>query len=97
MIIRKTTPSAFFGTPLARYLVKNGIDTLIVCGETVSGCVRATVVEGKFHGFGMIIAEECVYDRHQASRAINLFDMDQKYGEVMALADIVKHFENRTV
>lgn len=93
MVIRKTTPSAFFCTPLAPYLRKNGIDTLIVCGESVSGCVRASVMDGHFQGFRMMVVEECVYDRHQASWAINLFDIDQKYGEVVSLTEVVKHLE----
>jgi nicotinamidase-related amidase len=94
LVIRKTTPSAFHATPLARYLRKKGIDTLVVCGESVSGCVRATVMDGHFEGFCMIVVEECVYDRHEASWAMNLFDIDQKYGEVVALADVIKHLED---
>ena len=88
MVLRKTGPSAFFGTPLAAHLIGQGIDTLIVCGESVSGCVRATVVDGCSLRFRMIVVEECVYDRHEASRAINLFDMDQKYADVVPLAEV---------
>lgn len=88
VILKKTAPSAFFGTPLAAYLMGQGIDTLIVVGEAVSGCVRATVVDGCSHRLRMIVVEECVYDRHEATRAMNLFDIDQKYGDVLALADV---------
>ena len=68
-----------------------GIDTLVACGESTSGCVRASVVDGNSDGFRMIVAEECVYDRHEATHAINLFDMDQKYAEVMPLARVLEH------
>jgi nicotinamidase-related amidase len=95
MVIRKSSPSAFFCTPLHRYLLNREIDTLIVCGESASGCVRASVVDGDSNGFRIILAEECVYDRMEATRAINLFDMDQKYGEVMPLADILEYLKNR--
>lgn len=88
VVLKKTAPSAFFGTPLAAYLIGQGIDTLIVCGEAVSGCIRATVVDGCSHRVRMIVVEECVYDRHEASRAINLFDMDQKYADVLSLDDV---------
>lgn len=88
VVLRKTAPSAFFGTPLAAHLMGAGIDTLIVCGESVSGCVRATVVDGRSYRLRMIVVEECVYDRHEASRAINLFDMDQKYADVLPLAEV---------
>ncbi|OAN37505.1 hypothetical protein A4X20_22495 [Mycolicibacterium iranicum] len=85
VILKKTAPSGFFGTPLLAHLVAQRIDTLIVCGESVSGCVRATVTEGCSNRLHMIVVEECVYDRHEATRAINLFDIDQKYGDVVSL------------
>ena len=90
-VLRKSSPSAFWGTPLAAHLRPIGIDTLITCGESTSGCVRASVVEGATHAFRMVVAEECVFDRHQATHAINLFDMDQKYADVVPLADILEY------
>ena len=39
----------------------------------------------------MIVAEECVFDRHEAAHAINLFDMHQKYADVLPLADILEY------
>src|SRR5271156_119557 len=41
-ILRKTQPSAFFGTGYAQMLRQRGVDTVIVAGCTTSGCVRAT-------------------------------------------------------
>lgn len=90
VVLRKTGPSAFFGTPLAAHLIGARIDTLIVCGESVSGCVRATVVDGRSLRLRMIVVEDCVYDRHEAARAINLFDMDQKYADVLSLGEVTE-------
>jgi nicotinamidase-related amidase len=90
VVLKKTAPSGFFGTPLLAYLISERIDTLIVCGESVSGCVRATVTDGCANRLHMIVVEECVYDRHQASRAMNLFDIDQKYGDVLSLAEVTE-------
>jgi nicotinamidase-related amidase len=90
VVLKKTAPSAFFGTPLAAHLLGAGIDTLIVCGESVSGCVRATVVDGRSYRLNMIVVEECVYDRHEATWAMNLFDMDQKYADVIPLAQALE-------
>ena len=89
VVLKKTAPSAFFGTPLAAHLIDLGVDTVIVCGESVSGCVRATVVDGRSHRFNMVVVEECVYDRHEAARAMNLFDMDQKYADVLPLSEVL--------
>jgi len=90
VVLKKTAPSGFFGTPLLAYLISERIDTLIVCGESVSGCVRATVTDGCANRLHMIVVEECVYDRHEASRAMNLFDIDQKYGDVLSLAEVAE-------
>jgi maleamate amidohydrolase len=94
VVLRKTAPSAFFGTPLLAHLVAEGIDTLIVVGEAVSGCVRATVVDGCSYRLNMIVVEECVYDRHEASRAINLFDIDQKYADVISLRETLGYIDS---
>lgn len=90
VVLKKTGPSGFFGTPLLAHLISEGIDTLIVCGESVSGCVRATVADGCANRLHMIVVEECVYDRHEATRAMNLFDIDQKYGDVLSLAEVTE-------
>jgi maleamate amidohydrolase len=89
LVFEKTAPSAFWGTPLSGALTYLGVDTLIVGGESTSGCVRASVVDAASHRYRVVIAEECVYDRHQASHAINLFDMHAKYADVLPLADVV--------
>lgn len=88
IVLKKTAPSAFFGTPLMAGLNAWDIDTLIVTGESTSGCVRASVIDAKSYRFNVVVAEECVYDRHEVSHAINLFDMNQKYATVLPLAEI---------
>lgn len=87
-VFNKTAAGAFFGTPLLAHLTGLGVDTLIVCGAGTSGSIRATVTEGHAQRFKMIVVEECVYDRHEASHAINLFDMSQKYADVLSLVDV---------
>jgi len=93
VVLRKTAPSAFFGTPLMSHYNSLGIDTLIVCGESTSGCVRASVIDARSYRFNVIVVEECVYDRHEASHAMNLFDMNQKYADVLPLNDVVTYLD----
>jgi len=90
-IILKKKPSAFFGTPLLQYLITLGVDQLLCCGTTTSGCVRATVIDGFSHGYRMAVIEECTFDRGQASHAMNLFDMNQKYANVVSADRIVEY------
>jgi maleamate amidohydrolase len=84
VLLPKKHPSAFFGTPLVSYLIERGIDTLVVTGCTTSGCVRGTVVDGFAYNFRVLVPYECVYDRSQVSHAVNLFDMSEKYADVMS-------------
>jgi nicotinamidase-related amidase len=87
VVLRKAAPSAFFGTLLAAHLLHLGVDTLLVAGESTSGCVRASVVDGCSYRLRMMVVEECVFDRHMAAHAINLFDMHTKYADVVSLSD----------
>lgn len=89
VVLKKTGPSAFFGTPLAAHLTMHSIDTLIVCGEATSGCVRASVVDAAAHRYRVQVVEEGVFDRHEATHAINLFDMHQKYADVRPAREII--------
>jgi nicotinamidase-related amidase len=91
VIIEKTAPSGFQGTPLMFHLNSLGVDTLICCGETTSGCVRATVVDGATARFRMGVVSECVFDRTEASHFMNLYDMHQKYADVIDL-DMAKAY-----
>jgi maleamate amidohydrolase len=88
MVLRKHNASAFFGTELAGWLAGRRIDTLLVAGCTTSGCIRATVVDSCSHNFRTIVVSDCVGDRAIGPHDANLFDMGQKYADLMTLADI---------
>jgi len=90
IVIRKSKPSVFFGTLLAAYLVDLQADSIIACGTTTGGCVRATILDGFSYNYRMSVVEECTFDRGQASHAINLFDMHQKYADVVPLAETLE-------
>jgi nicotinamidase-related amidase len=97
VVLRKTAPSAFWGTPLMAELNRLDVDTLIVGGESTSGCVRASVVDAASYRFRVIVVEECVFDRHEAPHAINLFDMHQKYADVLPLDEVLAHLSRGAV
>lgn len=82
LVVRKTAPSAFFGTQLAPWLTARGVRTLLVAGCTTSGCVRASVVDAMSWGFRPIVLEDCVGDRAIGPHDANLFDMRNKYADV---------------
>lgn len=87
-ILRKRLPSAFAGTDLAAWLAARRVDTVIVAGCTTSGCVRSTVVDAMGNGFLTIVAEGCVGDRALGPHSANMFDMAQKYADLMDFESI---------
>lgn len=89
VVIKKQRASAFYGTPLLAHLVRLGTKTLVICGETTSGCVRASAVDAYSNGFHVVIVEECCFDRYLLTHQINLFDLHHKYADVMGVDDVV--------
>ena len=87
-ILEKTRASVFFQTPMASYLVQNGVDTVVLCGVSTSGCVRASVVDCFSHGFNTIVVDDCCFDRSHFAHCANLFDMHAKYGTVVSLNEL---------
>jgi nicotinamidase-related amidase len=90
-LVVKTGASAFFGTALASYLASVRADTVIVTGATTSGCVRATVVDAVQHGYPTLVPRDCVADRAQGPHEASLFDINEKYGDVVDLDDVLRY------
>jgi len=93
-IVRKARASAFFGTHLITYLLRRGVDSLLVTGCTTSGCVRATVLDGYSYGFSVFVVEDCVFDRSPFSHLVNLFEMNSKYGTVISVDEAVNYVKS---
>ncbi|WP_051791622.1 isochorismatase family protein [Amycolatopsis jejuensis] len=89
IVFTKDRPSAFFGTDLPAYLIELGVDSLVVCGTTTSGCVRATVTDAFSYNYRVAVALEATFDRYEAAHWLNLFDMDQKFADVMTVDAIL--------
>ena len=83
IIIDKAYASAFYGTPMVSILVKLQIDTLIVVGGTISGCVRATIVDAVSRNFNVAVCADCVFDRVELSYKATLLDLWMKYADVI--------------
>ena len=92
-VLRKAAPSGFFGTLLMSHLHANDVDGIILVGESTSGWCEQLAVEGRSYRFKMTVVEECVFDRHKTAHAMNLFDMHQKYADVLGIDDVVAHLD----
>jgi len=93
LVIYKERASAFFGTPLIAHLRRLGVESLIICGESTSGCVRASTVDAYSYGFHNVLVEECTYDRSMLSHKVNLFDLHHKYADVMHVGEVIAHLD----
>lgn len=89
ILLPKKHPSAFFGTPLASYLINAGADTLVVTGCSTSGCVRGSVVDAFAYNYRVLVPHDAVYDRSRTSHLVNLFDMGSKYADVRSTDESV--------
>jgi nicotinamidase-related amidase len=90
-VILKKGASAFFGTNLASILAHEKIDTVVLCGATTSGCIRATVVDLLQYGYPTLVPRECVGDRAEAPHEANLFDIQAKYADVVPVEDALAY------
>lgn len=92
-VVDKSYASAFYGTDLLSRFVRNEYDTVIIVGNSTSGCVRATAVDAQQHGFNVVLPQECLFDRIEASHKIGLMDLWMKYAEVLKTDDVKEYVE----
>jgi len=87
VVVSKQYASAFFGTSLVATLVAMGVDTVLVTGYSTSGCVRATALDALQHGFAPFVVREACGDRDARPQESNLFDLQNKYAQVVSEAE----------
>lgn len=95
VIVYKNKASCFFQTPLEAFLRYDGVDTIVICGVSTSGCVRAAANDAFSHNFRVIVAEQAVGDRSRTAHRANLFDMDMKMADVEHVDDIIAELTRR--
>jgi nicotinamidase-related amidase len=83
IILRKTVPSAFFDSPLRGLLRDQAVDSVVVCGFSTSGCVRATALDALQCDLRVIVVDDACGDRDRVAHEYNLRDITLKIGDVM--------------
>lgn len=97
VVLAKQAASSFFGTGLPEMLSALGVDTVIVVGTSLSGCVRATVVDALSYQFRPIVPRECVADASAPSMRASMQDIDTKYGDVVGVDEAIAYLVGRSV
>ena len=90
-VVRKRRPSAFFGTDLDVFLRGLKVDTILLAGSSMSGCVRATATDAFSRDYQTMIVRECVIDRTAELCERNLFDMNAKYCDAVSLEETLAY------
>ncbi|CAM5218996.1 Maleamate amidohydrolase [Ureibacillus acetophenoni] len=93
LVVEKNFASIFSGTNLASIISSLKVDTVILTGNSTSGCIRASCVDGMSHGFRTMVVRECVADRDETIHQVSLFDMDSKYGDVVGIEEVFKFYQ----
>lgn len=96
VVLEKLGFSAFSGTPLIGLLNGWNIESVIVCGASTSGCVRATVVDALQLGYRPTVVTDAVGDRDAAAHAASLHDIEMKYGDLLTVDEIEAHLRSQT-
>jgi maleamate amidohydrolase len=92
-VIVKKRASGFHGTYLSGFLRAHGVDTVVITGVTMAGCVRHTAEDAIAEGFRPIVVREAVGDRVPGVTEWNLFDIDAKFGDVEPLERVLEYLD----
>lgn len=95
-IVEKTVASGFYKTRLDDLLQELGVDEVIMTGTSTSGCVRATVVDAAYRSYRISIVEECCDDFRTLSGEVSLWDMQDRFGDVVGKQEVLDRFAAMT-
>ncbi|KAJ7607954.1 putative N-carbamoylsarcosine amidase [Roridomyces roridus] len=87
-IVTKQQPSAFFRTDVDQRLRDLGVDTLVICGASTSGCVRASTLDAMQYGYRPMLVGEACAERSPEIQNANLFDLGSKYADIVATEEV---------
>lgn len=90
VIVTKQYASAFSGTSLLATLNAQRIDSLLICGFSTSGCVRATATDAIQFGLAPLVVRDGCADRSEAIQEANLIDLQAKYAEVIGIEEATR-------
>jgi maleamate amidohydrolase len=91
-VVEKTVATGFYRTRLDDLLAELGTDEVVVVGTSTSGCVRATVMDAAYRSLRVSVVEECVDDFRTLSGEVSLWDMQDRFADVVGLQETLDRF-----
>lgn len=83
--------SVYYQTELLEILTSHSCDTLIICGFSTSGAIRAVVTETIQYGIHPIVPAEATGDRNDHVHRSNLADINTKFGDVVSVQETIRY------
>ncbi|TCL79457.1 MULTISPECIES: isochorismatase family protein [unclassified Rathayibacter] len=91
-IVEKTVASGFYNTRLHDLLQELGVDEIVLAGTSTSGCVRATATDAAYRDYRLSLVEECCDDFRTLSGEVSLWDIQDRFGDVVPLDATLARF-----
>lgn len=93
ILVEKRVASGFFETRLDEVLKSLAVDEIILAGTSTSGCVRATVLDAHYRDYLVTVVEDCVDDFRPLSGEASLVDIQDRYGDIASLDEMLASFD----
>ncbi len=96
LVVKKRRFSGFFNTDLDLTLRDMMVDQLVICGVVTNICVRATVHDAFFHGYQVVVPEDCVAATGPREQLSSLYDIATHFGTVSSCDSVVASLRTKT-
>ena len=93
MVICKKSASAFYGTNLNAYLHAQRVDTVILTGVTMAGCVRHSVEDAIDRVLTTYVTNGPTDEELERQKAQIEYDMVSRLQSILAKADMLNRYE----
>lgn len=90
LLVVKRRFSGFFNTDLDLTLKDMLVDTVIVIGVVTNICVRSTVHDAFFHGYKVIVPQDCCAATGPREQISTLYDISTHFGTVTSSQAVVE-------
>ena len=82
--------SGFFNTDLDLTLKDMMVDTVVVMGVVTNICVRSTVHDAFFHGYNVVVPQDCCAATGPREQISTLYDVSTHFGTVTDSQSVIR-------
>ena len=90
-LLVKKHASSFMFTNLVELLTAGKVDTVVISGCSISGCVLATSIDSSAYAYRTIVVEEAVADRDPEMGSYALLNIATRWADIVSLDEAIKY------